>query len=46
MVMFCGFVSRAQVKEEVEDTINKGVSLGKLQIKNPQSILSAYTYDP
>ncbi|WP_369766111.1 cell surface protein SprA [Flavobacterium sp. WC2429] len=46
LVLFCGFASRAQVKEEAQDTINKGFSLGKVQIKNPQSILSAYTYDP
>ena len=46
LVLFCGFVSKAQVKEEAQDTVNKGFSLGKVQIKNPQSILSAYTYDP
>ena len=46
LVLFCGFASRAQVKEEAQDTIKKGFSLGKVQIKNPQSILSAYTYDP
>ncbi|UQD55197.1 cell surface protein SprA [Flavobacterium sp. K5-23] len=46
MVLFCGFVTQAQVKQEAQDTINAGFALGKVQIKNPKSILSAYTYDP
>ena len=46
LVLFCGFVARAQVKKEPQDTIKSGFSLGKVQIKNPQSVLSAYTYDP
>jgi cell surface protein SprA len=46
LVLFCGFVSQAQVKQEAQDTTNTGFSLGKVQIKTPKSILSAYTYDP
>ncbi|TRX42382.1 T9SS outer membrane translocon Sov/SprA [Flavobacterium restrictum] len=46
LVLFGGFVSQAQVKQEVQDTIKTGYSVGKIQIKDPQSILSSYTYDP
>ena len=46
LVLFCGFVSQAQVKQEAQDTTKTGFYVGKIQIKNPQSILSAYTYDP
>ncbi|MFV8368404.1 cell surface protein SprA [Flavobacterium sp. LB2R40] len=46
LVLFCGLVSQAQVKEAAQDTVKTGFSIGKLQLKNPQSILSAYTYDP
>jgi cell surface protein SprA len=46
LVLFCGFVSQAQVKEAAQDTVKTGFSIGKVQLKDPQSILSAYTYDP
>ncbi|WP_418264764.1 cell surface protein SprA [Flavobacterium faecale] len=46
LVLFCGFVSLAQENEVVQDTVKTGYSLGKVQLKTPQSILSAYTYDP
>ncbi|MEM8522000.1 cell surface protein SprA [Flavobacterium sp. PL12] len=46
LVLSCGFAARAQVKEVPQDTVQTGFSVGKLQLKNPQSILSAYTYDP
>jgi cell surface protein SprA len=46
LVLFCGFVSYAQVNEEPQDTVKTGFSLGKVKIKDPQSILSAYSYDP
>ena len=46
IVLFCGFVSQAQVKPVVGDTIKTGFSTGKIQVKDPKSILSAYTYDP
>ncbi|RTZ00338.1 cell surface protein SprA [Flavobacterium sp. RSP49] len=46
LVLFCGFMSNAQVTQAVQDTVKTGFSIGKVQLKNPQSILSAYTYDP
>lgn len=46
LVLFCGFVSQAQVQSVVQDTIKKGYDVGEVQMANPQSILSAYTYDP
>ncbi len=38
--------AQAQVDEEVQDTTATGYSVGKVDIKNPPSILEAYTYDP
>ena len=46
LVLFCSFSSFAQVDQIAQDTVKKGFSVGKLQLKNPPSILSAYTYDP
>ncbi len=46
MVLFCGVVSQAQIKQVVTDTVKTGFSTGKIQIKDPKSILSEYTYDP
>jgi cell surface protein SprA len=46
LVLFCGFLSHAQVNEEAQDTVKTGFSVGKIKIKDPQSVLSAYTYDP
>lgn len=46
LVIFCGFVSQAQVTPAAQDTIVTGFSTGKVQLKDPQSVLSAYTYDP
>ena len=46
LVLFCGFVSQAQVEQVVQDTTKNGFSKGKIQLKNPKSIISAYTYDP
>jgi cell surface protein SprA len=45
-VLLCSFVSLAQVNEAAQDTTKKGYSLGKVQMKDPKSIISAYTYDP
>ena len=45
-VLLCGFASLAQGNEPAQDTTKTGYSLGKVQIKDPKSILSAYTYDP
>ena len=46
LVFFCGFVSQAQVQGVVQDTVKKGYDVGEVQMANPKSILSAYTYDP
>jgi cell surface protein SprA len=46
IVLFCGSVALAQVKEQSQDTTKTGFSLGKVEIKDPQSVLSGYTYDP
>lgn len=46
LVLFYGFVSQAQVNQVAQDTVKTGFSLGKVELKNPKSILSAYTYDP
>ncbi|NHM06760.1 cell surface protein SprA [Flavobacterium sp. CYK-4] len=37
---------RAQVDEEVTDSIKPGYATGTLTLDNPPSILDAYTYDP
>ncbi|CAM3793241.1 cell surface protein SprA [Flavobacterium cucumis] len=44
LMLFC-FPLQAQVDVEQQDTIKKGVDLGKLDIPNPKSILEAYSYD-
>lgn len=46
IVLFCGFVSQAQVNQVIQDTAKTGFSTGKIQIKDPQSIVKAYSYDP
>ncbi|RDI52174.1 T9SS outer membrane translocon Sov/SprA [Flavobacterium glaciei] len=46
LVLLCGFASQAQVNQAAQDTVKTGFSIGKVQMKNPKSILSAYTYDP
>lgn len=46
LILFFGYVAQAQVAPTSQDTIKKGFSIGKINIKNPKSILSAYTYDP
>jgi hypothetical protein len=43
LCLFCGSVALAQVNEQ--GYTKTGYSIGKVQIK-PQSVLSAYTYDP
>ena len=44
--LFIGFSSQAQVNQSVQDTVPTGFSVGKIQIKDPKSVLSSYTYDP
>jgi cell surface protein SprA len=46
MILFFALVSQAQVNQVAQDTVAKGFSIGKIQIKDPQSVLSAYNYDP
>jgi cell surface protein SprA len=46
MLLFCGIKMQAQIDPEVQDSTAVGYSQGKLDLKNPPSILEAYTYDP
>ncbi|OCB74520.1 cell surface protein SprA [Flavobacterium crassostreae] len=46
LVLFSSFLTKAQVKKETQDTTKSGFTYGKIQIKDPQSIVDAYTYDP
>lgn len=46
LVLLISTVSLAQVKPTEQDTIKKGYTTGRLQLKDPKSLLSAYTYDP
>ncbi|WP_017497884.1 cell surface protein SprA [Flavobacterium sp. WG21] len=46
LFLFCGNVLRAQVNPTVQDTTKTQFSVGKVEIGNPPSILSAYRYDP
>ena len=46
LVVCASFVSYGQASPSVQDTVKKGYTVGKLQIKDPKSILAAYTYDP
>ena len=46
LVFLSGFVLQAQVNPAVQDTVKTGFSIGKVQLKNPKSILSSYIYDP
>ena len=50
MDFFTGFVLwntvTRQVDPKAQETVKTGFSMGKIQLQNPPSILSAYTYDP
>ncbi|WP_316634176.1 cell surface protein SprA [uncultured Flavobacterium sp.] len=46
LVLFCGNVLRAQVNQAIQDTTKTQFSVGKVELENPPSILSAYKYDP
>lgn len=35
-----------EITEKETDTVQKGIALGKIKLKDPQSIVSKYTYDP
>ena len=45
-VFACGAEAFAQNDTIPQDSTKTGYSLGRLQLKNPQSIISKYTYDP
>lgn len=48
-IIFFGisFASMAQETTEKEtDSVQKGIALGKIQLKDPKSIVAKYTYDP
>jgi cell surface protein SprA len=46
MLSFCGFVTHAQESTAIKDTVKSGYSTGKIKVKDPQSIVTAYSYDP
>ncbi|NAS32109.1 cell surface protein SprA [Flavobacteriaceae bacterium R38] len=46
ILFFFSFASNAQQEEEKQDSTKTGVSLGKITLKNPISIISKYRYDP
>jgi cell surface protein SprA len=45
-VLFCTYASQAQINQVAKDSVITGFSVGKIQIKDPKSILSSYAYDP
>ncbi|MBF4508576.1 cell surface protein SprA [Flavobacterium sp. JLP] len=46
LVLFCGNVLRSQVNPAVQDTTKTQFSTGKVELKDPPSVLSGYKYDP
>lgn len=44
--LFFSVTLQAQEDEEVQDSTATGYSAGKIELKNPISVLEAYTYDP
>ncbi|MCR4033958.1 MULTISPECIES: cell surface protein SprA [Flavobacterium] len=46
LVLLCGNVLRAQVTPATQDTTKTQFSVGKIEIADPPSVLSAYKYDP
>ncbi len=49
MLLFFSFEVHAQIDPEEQDPVTdtiKGYNTGKIEIKDPPSIVSAYTYDP
>ncbi|MBT8205792.1 MAG: cell surface protein SprA [Eudoraea sp.] len=46
-MLFLGAANMATAQEEQPaDTVQTGVALGRILLKNPESIVSKYTYDP
>jgi len=46
LFLLCGNFLRAQVNQSTQDTTKTQFSVGKVELQNPPSILSAYKYDP
>ncbi|MBS7252663.1 T9SS outer membrane translocon Sov/SprA [Flavobacterium branchiicola] len=46
LVLFCGNVLQSQVNPATQDTTKTQFSVGKMELQDPPSILSAYKYDP
>jgi hypothetical protein len=47
LLLLCGgFIVHAQENTKIQDTIVPGYSTGKIDIKDPKSVVSAYSYDP
>ncbi|MBZ4036818.1 cell surface protein SprA [Flavobacterium sp. 17A] len=46
LVLLCGTVLRAQVNPPTQDTTKTQFSVGKIELEDPPSVLSAYKYDP
>jgi len=45
LIMLCTFSLQAQVDEEENDSVQKGVDLGKIEMPNPKSIAELYAYN-
>ncbi len=46
LVLLCGNVLRAQITPPAQDTTKTQFSVGKIEIGDPPTVLSAYRYDP
>jgi cell surface protein SprA len=46
LFLSCGNVLRAQVNPAVKDTTKTQYSVGKVELQDPPSVISAYKYDP
>ena len=46
LFLSCGNVLRAQVNPAVKDTTKTQFSVGKVELQDPPSVISAYKYDP
>ena len=46
IILLSGFASQAQINPATQDTTVTGFSTGKIEIKDPQSIVKSYSYDP
>lgn len=45
-ILLCSVNAIAQDSDSLQDSTKTGYALGRLQLKNPNSIVSKYTYDP